>query len=251
MKVRLTAPVLIIVLIGMLVLASDLASGTLEEAFPTHMPLLYIEPDNIIAFPGETVTISVRFFNLTTNIYQTNTKWDIHTRPPDLGPWSDDPVYNYSLGNLIGFDVQLGWDTSVLRFQSCVAKIPVEVYPDGVLHEPAQVLRDWVNETDGFPLPQPEASKSWLVCLSAGRQGFNGNGTVAEVTFEVLNTGSTSINITRSLLSDPRGDPIPHRYASCHISSEILPEHPSLVLLPLGMISTLLAALVHRRKHFT
>lgn len=251
MQMRLTAPLLIIVLIGMLVLVSDVASGTLEEEFPTNMPLIYLEPEDVIAFPGENLTISVQLFNLTSNFYQTNTIWDWRTRP-DLGPWSNYPKYNYSLGNLVGFDVQLGWNITMLKFKSSITKIPVETYPDGVLHEPAQVLRDWVNETHSFPYPQPEESRHWLVCISWGNQGFNGNGTVSELTFEVLKAGSTSINITQSRLSDPEGCPIPHRYASCHINcSEIIPEHPSLVILPLSMILTLLAAMLHRRKHFT
>ena len=79
---RLTVPLLIIVLVGMLVLTSDVASGTFQEEFPTNMPLLYIEPRNIIALPGENFTISVKLFNLTSNFYQTDIEWDTFIRPP-------------------------------------------------------------------------------------------------------------------------------------------------------------------------
>ena len=139
----------------------------------------------------------------------------------------------------------------MLKFKSKITKIPVENYPDGVLHEPASGFRDWVNETHSFPYPQPEESKYWLAYISFSKQGFNGNGTVSELTFEVLKAGSTLINITRSRLADTHGTPIPHRYAPCYISSEIIPEHLSLIILPLSMILTLLAVMVHRRKHFT
>ena len=249
---KLTAPFLILALIGMFVLTTDVASGTLEEEFPTNMPLIYIEPSNITAVPGENFTISVKLFNLTNNFYQTDTKWNASTQPSDLGPWSDDPDYNYSLGNLIGLSFQLGWNTTMLKIKSRFTKVPVEEYPDGVLHEPASVFMDWVNETHGFPWPQPAESRYWGGGISFSKQGFNGNGTVSELTFEVLKAGSTSINITRSQLSTPLGEPIPHRYASCQINSpEMIPEYPSLIILPLSMTLTLLAVMVRRRKHFT
>jgi hypothetical protein len=187
---------------------------------PTNMPAIYIEPANISASPGETFNVSVRIFNLTNSFWQTETHW---FRGDDLGPWSDIPLYNYSLGNLIGLDIQLGWDETVLKFVSKITKIPVEDHPDGVLHQPIMKIRDEVNETHGFPYPQPEESKYWLAYVSAFGPSFNGNGTVCKLTFEVLKEGASNLTLTRTQLSAQvpliQSPQIPHKFISAFFRS--------------------------------
>jgi hypothetical protein len=130
-------------------------------------------------------------------------------------------MYNYSLGNLIGIDVQLGWDETVLKFVSNVTKIPVETHPDGVLHKPIWKIKDEVNETHGFPYPQPKESKYWLAYASFLGQSFNGNGTVCELTFEVLKEGASNLTLTRTQLSDPVGGRIPHKFISAYMHTHV------------------------------
>jgi len=181
---------------------------------PTNMPALFLDPSIISVSPGETFVLSVKVFNLTNAYWQTETKWLVGD---DLGNWSNSPLYTYSLGGLIGIDVQLGWDETVLKFVSNVTKIPVEDHPDGVLHEPTFKIMDDVNETHGFPWPQPEESRYWLSYLNLAAplaKPFNGNGTILEITFEVLKEGASNLNFTMTRLSDIDGDPIPHKTIS-------------------------------------
>ena len=176
------------------------------------MPAIYVDPPNVSFSPGETFTISIKIFNLTTNFWQTIEPWE---RGEELGPWNTYPKYNYSLGNLMGLDVQLGWDETVLKFVSNVTKIPVENYPDGILHRPILKIKDEVNETHGFPWPQPAESRYWLACATMDiNYPFNGNGTVCELTFEVLKEGATNITLTKTELPDQMGEPIPHKFLS-------------------------------------
>jgi len=187
---------------------------------PTNMPAIYIDPANISVSPGETFKVSVEIFNLTNSFWQTNTQW---RRGDDLGPWSDFPLYNYSLGNLFGIEVQLGWDETVLKFVSNVTKIPVEDHPDGILHRPIFKIKDEVNETHGFPFPY-EDSEYWFAYVSFGAlaQPFNGNGVVCELTFEVLKEGASSLNLTVTKLADPDGKPISHKFISAFVFTQDL-----------------------------
>ncbi len=181
--------------------------------FPTDVPVVYVDPPTTSFSPGETFIVSIKIFNLTTKFWQTSVEWD---RGEELGPWVTYPVYNYSLGNLAGLDIQLGWDVSVLKFVSNITKIPVDQYPDGVLHPPILKIMDNVTETS-FPFPRPEETKYWLAYLNLTpdvSEPFNGNGTVVELTFEVLKEGATHLNITWSRLSDSEGEPIPHKWLS-------------------------------------
>jgi hypothetical protein len=184
----------------------------LADEFPRNMPAIYVDPPDITGVgPGETFTVSIKVFNLTTNFWQTTELWQ---RGEELGPWATFPVYNYSLGNLIGLDVQLGWDETVLKFASNSTRIPVDEYSDGVLYSPILKLRDNVTETS-FPSPQPEETRYWLVYVTLDvNKPFNGNGTVCELTFEVLKEGATNITLTKTLLADQGGEPIPHKFCS-------------------------------------
>ncbi|MCW3980158.1 MAG: hypothetical protein NWF11_01645 [Candidatus Bathyarchaeota archaeon] len=182
------------------------------DELPRNMPAIYVDPPDITGVgPGETFTASIKVFNLTTSFWQTTESWE---RGEELGPWTTYPPYNYSLGNLIGLEFQLGWDDTVLKFVSNTTKIPANQYADGVLYSPILKLRDNVTETS-FPYPQPEESKYWLAYATLDvTKPFNGNGTVVELTFEVLKEGATYLNITSSRLADHRGEPIPHKFLS-------------------------------------
>jgi hypothetical protein len=74
--------------------------------------------------------------------------------------------------------MHFSWNTTYLIYVSHTPKIPVETYPDGVLHEPIIFLKDEVNES---------AATYWLAVSTLGGDPFNGNGTVFEMTFMVQN----------------------------------------------------------------
>ena len=212
-KSTLTTPLAIVCLltsflIGVVQLQRNLVSAA---ELPTDVPVVYVDPPTSSFSPGETFTVSIKVFNLTTNFWQTTQLWE---RGDELGPWAAFPVYNYSLGSLVGLDVQLGWDDTVLKFVSNTTKIPVDQYSDGLLYSPILKVMDNVTETS-FPFPQPEETKYWLSYATLDvRKFFNGNGTAVELTFEVLKEGATHLNITMTRLSDPEGEPIPHKWVS-------------------------------------
>jgi len=95
--------------------------------------------------------------------------------------------------NLFGIEVTLYWDASILHIEDANARLGVESYPDGVLHEPV-----WKNQTQ-------EEGRYQLVATSTGRDtpSFSGSGKIARITFNVTNVGSCNLNIESKLASKP------------------------------------------------
>jgi len=145
----------------------------------TDMPVVYVDPQDLFVHSGEVFTTDVKIFNLTNNIYHADHAWNSGESLPQ--PGTD---YNYSLGNLYGLDIRLSWDPTLLHYVNHTVKIPVETYPDGVLHEHVIPLKDEANVTAGtyglayasFPPAEP------FNCPDA-------NGTVFTITFDVLRNG--------------------------------------------------------------
>lgn len=103
---------------------------------------------------------------------------------------------------LYGLDLVFRWDPSVLDYVSHVTKIPVEDYPDGVLHEPVLKVKDEVNTTLG---------EIWIAYASMSpAPPFNGSGIAVEITFQVKDWGISDLNIFASDLADTEGKPISH-----------------------------------------
>jgi hypothetical protein len=104
--------------------------------------------------------------------------------------------------DLFGFDLNLSWDPTVLEYLNHVAKIPVEDYPDGVLHEPLFWLKNEVNAVTG---------SIWLVASSLSpAPTFNGSGIIFNITFQVLAEGVSELNFLADDLAKP-GVPIEHQ----------------------------------------
>lgn len=84
--------------------------------------------------------------------------------------------------DLYGLDIMIAWNTTWIEYVSHVAKIPVESYPDGVLHGP--VL--WVSPPDGKI--NETAGTYRVACSSFGippPPSFNGIGIAFEMTFRI------------------------------------------------------------------
>jgi len=111
--------------------------------------------------------------------------------------------------DLYGVDIQLGWDETIIRYVSHQKYIPVEDYPDGVLHKPTVPVKDDVFEGSPPGTADPN-SDYWLAEASMlPAEPFAGSGIVFEMTFEVVGVGYTSINITTTTLAAVDGSPIP------------------------------------------
>jgi len=78
--------------------------------------------------------------------------------------------------DLAGFGLQIKWNTTYLDYVDHIVKVPVETYPDGLLHEPILVIVDKANASKG----------TYDVAISTlGGPTFYGSGIAFEITFSV------------------------------------------------------------------
>lgn len=241
---RRNASTLLTVLLASLLISvynGALADVRASPDLPSDMPVLFVDPVDVIVAPGDNLTISVKIFNLTDSYYATNQTWN---PGESLGPPGS--LYNYSLGNLYGLGIILSWDPTILDYTQRSVAIPVETHPDGVLHETTFLLKNEVNETSGtYEL----SATSFLPASSFNSP--NSNSTVFNMTFNAIGLGICPLNITLSSLAElPTGDfpiGIPHWVIRSDVT--VIPEFPSVVILPLFITATLLVVLFHRKRH--
>jgi hypothetical protein len=108
--------------------------------------------------------------------------------------------------NLYGFEILFQWDPDILGYVDHTATIPVENYPNGVLHGGILWVANTVDETAGTYN---------LVVSSLGippPPSFNGSGIIFNMTFHVEGEGRSLLEIYTSELSDNSSpaQPIPH-----------------------------------------
>ena len=130
--------------------------------------VVYVDPENITGGLNDIFTIDVVVFNVT---------------------------------DLYGVDIRFSWDPSILEYVSHTAKIPVEDYPDGILHEPGMSIKDDVNATEGT---------YWLAYASMSpAPAFDGTGIAFNMTFKIISlSGACTLDIVAAELSDSKGDPL-------------------------------------------
>ena len=220
-KTKFLVTTLIVLSTGVVALSALPARiATADLVYPTTMPLVFVDPQNATANPGEIITISVKIFNLTDTYYATNTAW----LPGDeqLGP-PGGIMNNYSLGNLYGFDVQFSWNPNVLQYVSHTLKVPVETHPDGILHEAIQGVLDLVDEVAGtYWLAQSSLDPAPLF------NNPDANSTVFTMTFEVIKKGVSELSLdsvdlsTTWSMGDKHKQKIPHVVRSSEFKTALL-----------------------------
>ena len=138
--------------------------------FSQETPLVYVDPPTVTGLPPSSeFTIEVKIANVT---------------------------------EFYGFDLQLRWDPAVLDYVSHIAKIPVETFPDGVLHQTILTIKNEANSTAGT---------YWLSASSMfPAPSFNGSGTVFEITFHVKAIGQCLLEIYSHELARVDASAIPH-----------------------------------------
>jgi len=82
-----------------------------------------------------------------------------------------------NVGYLYGFEFKIIWNTTYLEYVNHMLKLPIEMYPDGILYEPLLVIKNQVNTSEGW---------YWLAVSNISpAPSFNGSGTAFEITFRV------------------------------------------------------------------
>jgi len=118
--------------------------------------------------------------------------------------------------DLAAFALAINWNTTYLDYVDHVAKIPVEVYSDGILHDPILIVQNDVNVSEG-----------WYGLAIAGNGGpsFYGSGIAFEITFRVKyqpQEPESDVNFIVKFIEHefipPSGPPIPHSIEHCNIT---------------------------------
>ncbi len=171
-----------------------------STTLPTDWPSVYVYPETVIANVGDTFTVAMVVSNLTDN----------YVTDPDNPPWQR------PLGNLMGFDVQLAWNSTILKYLNHTVTVPVESYPvpvppspyAGTLHDPVFEIINKVDETANMTNSEP-GTMAWVSYAAFPPAAkFNGNGTFFTVTFNVTHAGSSPIRFTGVALSDHTAQPL-------------------------------------------
>ena len=152
--------------------------GTMMSIVGTSMTtesnstIVYIDPQNVTVHAGENFNIYVKISNVT---------------------------------NLYGLEIGFSWDPNILKYINHTVTIPVEDYPDGVLHKPVLMVKNEINES-GIPYAWEPGTLAWIAyaCLNPA-PSYNGSGTVLKMTFKALKAGVCDLNFTFTTLVD-RGD---------------------------------------------
>jgi len=161
---------------------------TTRASNSTPKPKLYVDPASVTGAVGSTFTINVKISDVT---------------------------------DLYGVDIQFTWDPTIIRYVSHQKHIPVETYPDGILHSPTVPVKDDVDESASMPGAAP-GTRYWLAEASMiPADPFSGDGIVFNMTFEVVDVGSCLLEIVSSTLSDSSGNPIDHDVVNGEFSNVV------------------------------
>jgi len=185
---------------------------------PTDMPYVFVYPQNIVAEPGQNITITVGVYNLSDNVYTCFKGWNIGDPLPPFYELGD---HRYPMGYLVGFDITFSWDPNILEYKNRTVTVPYETYPNpipplnftGTLHSPIQPVKDDLNATLGTYR---------LAKAHVGLNYFNGNGTLFKMTFRVKKEGGSPLTLSNSKLAAPRDSAlIGKNYIDNHIPNQV------------------------------
>jgi len=117
-------------------------------------------------------------------------------------------AYIKNVTDLYGIDLQLKWDPTYLLYLNHTAKIPVDTFPDGILHQPGITIMDTADPTAG--------TYAVAYASMSPAPAFNGTGIAFEMAFRIIDhpvypepNAVLSLHWTAAQLSDSTGSPLP------------------------------------------
>jgi hypothetical protein len=196
---KILVTILILTCSATLIMPMHSADKVAAAPLPHDMPVVHVDPQIIVGNPGDTFTVHVKIFNLSNNFHVTDEQWE-YGEP--LGP--PGVRNNYSLGGLFGVEIQLKWDPTVLDYVEHTVTMPVETYPEGLLHaEPELVdVKDEIDAEAGTYLLS-KSSQSPADPFDRPDE----NSTAFSMTFTVLKRGVSAITLTNTDLAIARSYP--------------------------------------------
>ena len=164
--------------------------------------------------PYKTYTIRLRVFDANGSIGEE--RWIVQVRPlpavfvnpSKIQILTGDETFTVEINisrveGLYEFAIEISWNISLLEYLNHTITVPVEDYPEGIMHKPADILTDEVNETSGTYMIHVKSSYP--------AEPFDGSGVVVRITFKPKASGICILNITHSELLDKYGKLIDHK----------------------------------------
>ncbi len=184
----------VVFFILLIAVSSTLTFRVSAVELSTKMPGVYVEPQSAFAAVGTTFNVSVKIFNLTRTFYGTDYEWKSGNALPPPGS-----RFNYSLGNLYGFNISFSWNPDALKYVDHTVHTPVQDYPDGVLNGPIWNVKEDINSTEGtYSIAQN--SRPFLPPFNCP----NNSATVFTITFTVEEERSSLLSLENvELTPDP------------------------------------------------
>jgi hypothetical protein len=154
--------------------------------------------------------------------------------PNDVGSTFKLAVVVENVVDLYGFDIQLNWTTSLIKYVTHTTTVPRTSYPapnppspyEGALNSPILPIKDIVNETDAIQDAEP-GTTAWFAYASLGApQGQTGSATIVVFTFNVTSPPVSEPVVFRFVrvdLSNMAGQPIP--YEALDLTIPVETEH--------------------------
>jgi hypothetical protein len=143
--------------------------------------------------------------------------------------------------NLYALDLTLGWNISVLQLLNVNLTLGVnsspQPHPEGVLYG-NQVSESIVSGDVYINASETIGEYNLIATSIAPADSFNGSGTIATLTFNVLNNGHSSLILHSDLADHPEpgettSESIVHNDVSGSVDVSAIPEFPEVVILAL------------------
>jgi len=117
--------------------------------------------------------------------------------------------------DLAGFELCIGWNTTYIDYIEHIVKVPVETFPDGLLHGDILCVQDEVNASEGW---------YGLAIGSLTGPSFYGSGIAFEITYNVTSQPVSpeaevifSVEFTLHTIASSNV-PIPHYTENCSVT---------------------------------